>query len=86
MAVPNYVQTFLATEPFATWTAAKRNRFLLDLSTALGYQEVIEGEPNPLGRNPYVNRAIWQWARNQVEAHRKRVAAASVSIETVDGE
>jgi hypothetical protein len=86
MAVPNYVQTFIATEPFSGWTAARRNRFLSDLATSLGYQPIIEGQPNPLGQNPYVNRAIWQWARAQVEAHRKRMAAAAVVIEGVEEE
>lgn len=86
MAVPNYVQTFIATEPFATWTAAKRGRFLNDLAEALGYHPIIDGQPNPVGQNVYINRTIWTWARTQVEAHRKRIAAAAVTIETVDSE
>jgi hypothetical protein len=55
-----------------------------DLVSYFGYQETIDGEPNPVTKKEFANNKIKQFIRDRVKSVRKRRAEKQVTYEELE--
>jgi hypothetical protein len=66
-----------------TLSAADLTRTVDALSVRWGYQDTINGEPNPQTKGEFVRQKIGQWVKGEVRAHELGTAQAAVTVTEV---
>jgi hypothetical protein len=65
-------------------TPQQKQDMLDDLVSYFGYQETIDGEPNPIAKKEFANDKIKEFIRDRVKSVRKKRAEQQVTYEELE--
>jgi hypothetical protein len=65
-------------------TTQQKQDMLDDFTSYFGYQETIDGEPNPVTKKDFANNKIKEFIRDRVKSVRKRRAEKQVTYEELE--
>jgi hypothetical protein len=65
-------------------TAQQKKDMLDDLVSYFGYQETIDGEPNPVNKKEFANNKIEEFIKDRVKSVRKKRAEQQVTYEELE--
>ena len=70
--------------PVSGWTAAKKQSMLDRFCKSRGYEETIEGQPNPVTKAEFFNNDILNYVKSMVDSNAKSEAINALTYEQIN--
>lgn len=67
-----------------SFTVNNLNRTVDALCSNFGYQDIINGQPNPQTKNAFAKQQLIQWIKQRVHNYELATAQATVTVVDVD--